>query len=106
MPNKNRMHSLGEWRKKECLKLQSVAQFGYKRLRRRNMSKIIIDNRTDMPIQNAMRYVKHVIDEGKISETAKGKQYCFVTIWNDGVGVYSVKNKQSDKFIVFYESKE
>ena len=45
------------------------------------MDKIIIENRTDRTMEEALVYVKHVLNGGRVSETSKGKQYCFVTTW-------------------------
>ena len=62
------------------------------------MEKIIIQNETDLPMTDAMVYVKHVISHGRISKDET--QYCYVTTWPDGVIVYADKNKKSDRFIV------
>ena len=64
------------------------------------MEKIIIENRTDMLMRDAIYYVKHVISQGRISESAGKKQYCFVTTWKDGTVVYAHKNKGSDRFVI------
>ena len=63
------------------------------------MNKIIIENRTNKPMEEILPYVIDVIKKGRISKTAKGKQYCFGTRWKDGVIIYSDLNKQSDRFI-------
>lgn len=69
--------------------------------------KIIIDNRTDCSWKEVFFMVQHVIDMGKISETKKGKQYCFVTKFqkfNDfhkSIYVSTDKNNKSDRFVIF-----
>jgi hypothetical protein len=68
--------------------------------------RIIIENRTKMPIDDAMVYVMHVISQGRVSESKLGKQYCYVTTWKDGTIVYSEKNKASDRFVVSQEAKK
>ena len=62
------------------------------------MEKIIIENRTDMLMRDAIYYVKHVISQGRVS--ARKKQYCYVTTWKDGTVVYVHKNKGSDRFVI------
>jgi hypothetical protein len=64
------------------------------------MNKIIIENRTDMPMEDTLFFVKVAMRGGRVSETSKGKQYCFATVWPDGTAVYADRNKKSDKFIV------
>ena len=65
--------------------------------------KLIIENRTELPMKEVLNYVKVVVTQGKISETSKGKQYCFVTCFSDGITVYADKNKKSDRLIVIKE---
>lgn len=61
--------------------------------------KIIIENRTELPISDILVYVKAVMDKGRISNF--GKQYCYLTVFGDGITVVSDLNKKSDKFIVY-----
>ncbi|MCP3680299.1 MAG: hypothetical protein GY782_08640 [Gammaproteobacteria bacterium] len=69
--------------------------------------KIIIDNRADdIPMCDALLRVAHVVGQGRISETSKGKQYCFITTWTDGTIVYADKNKNSDRFVITKEEKK
>ena len=68
--------------------------------------KIIIENRTKMPMKEIIKYVKTVIEGGKISKTAKGEQYCFASRFSDSIVVVTDKNKSSDRFIVYMEGKE
>ena len=66
----------------------------------RMSERIIIENRTDLPMADMIKHVHTVIEMGRISKTSKGKQYCFgVTFW-DGTVVWSDKNKASDRFVV------
>ena len=67
--------------------------------------KLIIENKTELPMKEVLSYVKTVIEQGKISETAKGKQYCFVTCFPDGITIYADKNKKSDRLIVIKEKR-
>lgn len=67
------------------------------------MNKLIVENRTDMPMLDALVYVRYVMGEGRVSETGKGKQYCFCTVFKDGIVVSTDLNKKSDKFIVYRE---
>ena len=64
------------------------------------MEKIIIENNSDLDIDDVLQYVGHVIRKGKISSTSKGDQYCFITTFENGIYVSSSKNKKSDRFIV------
>lgn len=64
------------------------------------MSKIIIENRTDIPMELILPKIGEIISEGRVSETSKGKQYCFATRWPDGLTISTSLNKESDKFLV------
>lgn len=66
------------------------------------MAKIIIDNQSSISDSLALVYVTKVINMGKVSNSHKGKQYCFVTVWDDdNIVIYADKNKKSDKFTIF-----
>jgi hypothetical protein len=69
------------------------------------MEKLIIENRSDLSMEEALDKVKHVVNVGRISETSKGKQYCFVITWPDGIYVCADKNKKSDRLIVGFEER-
>jgi hypothetical protein len=56
-------------------------------------------------MEDALLRVKHVVSNGKISKTAKGEQYCFITTWPDGTYVCADKNKKSDRLIVGFEER-
>jgi hypothetical protein len=70
------------------------------------MEKLIIENHTDLKMNEALRYAKMVIEQGRISENHKGNQYCFATLFKkkeldkNGVVVYADKNKKSDRLII------
>lgn len=61
--------------------------------------KIIIDIRDNISTTDALMKVSQVIDGGRCSND--GKNYCWLTAWNDGVNIYSKRNKQSDTFTVY-----
>ena len=66
------------------------------------MSKMIIDNRSELDDNVALQLVKQVIEQGRISNY--GKQYCYVTTFSVGDCVYAVAthlNKKSDRFVVY-----
>lgn len=48
------------------------------------MSKFIIYNKTELSDEEAMERVLMAIQEGKISQTKRGKQYCPVTTFKSG----------------------
>lgn len=60
--------------------------------------RIIVENRTELPMNEVLSYVKKVIRQGRISKN--NTQYCYVTTWRDGIIVYTDKNKKSDRFVV------
>jgi len=68
------------------------------------MSKIIIENRTELPDVLALDHVKKVIELGRISKIAGKYQYCFYTRFHDGYSVSAFLNKKSDRFVVWDES--
>ena len=65
------------------------------------MTKIIIDNRSDLELARAINMVKRVLFGGRCSDG--GKAYCYMTIFTSDSGEYSVaarRNTTSDTFIV------
>jgi len=61
--------------------------------------RIIVENRTKLPMNEVLPYVEKVIADGRISNN--NTQYCYVTSWlSYGITVYADKNKKSDRFIV------
>lgn len=63
------------------------------------MSKIIIQNDSSISDSEAILRVFSVIQEGRISASRYGAQYCFATRFKDCM-VISDKNKKSDRFII------
>ena len=59
--------------------------------------RLIIQNDSSLSMVEA--YVRHVVDSGRVSETGKGKQYCFCMTWL-GVVAYSSKNRASDRILI------
>jgi hypothetical protein len=66
------------------------------------MSRKLIVNITDDEItdEDAFKKVLKVIQMGKISKTALGEQYCFVTAFDSGLTVSVRKNKASESFYI------
>lgn len=65
------------------------------------MEKLIIENRTKLKMERVLDFVSSVIKQGRISETSKGKQYCFCTWFQQsGIVVYADMNKKSDKLTI------
>lgn len=66
-------------------------------------NKIIIENRTELPLLKVMWYVEAVMKEGLISND--GKQYCYMTTFRDGICVSTDLNKKSHRFVVWYDER-
>lgn len=69
------------------------------------MQKLIIDNRTELPMEVVLHYIIKVVKLGRISNN--NRQYCgavVVSIDNYGYVIYSDLNKKSDKFIIYKQS--
>lgn len=64
------------------------------------MSKIIIDNRTNVPDVEVVSRVAFIMEGGRISTTAGKSHYCHVTTWKDGMVIYAGINAKSDRFVV------
>ena len=62
--------------------------------------KIIIHNYSDLEDTKLVYYVLSVINNGQISETSKGKQYCFVTTFKDGITISSGRRNNTYTFYV------
>ena len=52
-------------------------------------NKIIIKNETSLSDAAILSHVIDVIEEGRVSKTSKGKQYCFVTAFGGGPTIYA-----------------
>ncbi len=69
------------------------------------MQKLIIDNRTELPMEVVLHYIIEVVKLGRISNN--NQQYCGAvveSIDNDNYVIYSDLNKKSDKFIIYKQS--
>ena len=66
--------------------------------------KLILENRTDLPIDQAMQMFFSVVKEGKISESAGKLQYCFYTTFKNGYGVAAFRNKNSDRLVLVQDN--
>jgi len=62
--------------------------------------RLIIENRTGMPMVQAMEYAQSVVREGKISGDGDKAQYCYATTFDNGIVVWADKNKASDRLVV------
>ena len=62
---------------------------------RKEQSKLIIHNLTNLSDWDVLHYIIKVVQEGLVSETKNGKQYSFVTTFIDGYTVVTSKNKQN-----------
>ena len=63
------------------------------------MEKLIIENRTDLPMIEVLDYVHDVVCEGK---DCKGG-YDYITNFAGGINVAAFKNKSSDRLVVYKE---
>ena len=77
---------------------------------RKEQSKLIIHNLTNLSDWDVLHYIIKVVEEGKVSETIKGKQYCFVTIYEKPNGekytIVTDKNKENTyTFWIYKEDK-
>ena len=68
------------------------------------MSKIIIHNQTELSDVDAIQHVLYVIGKGKVSETKRGKQYCFATVFTSGIVVTC--NRLGGETYTFHVKKE
>ena len=69
-------------------------------------SKLIVENRTDLPMVDVLRLAQEVVNMGRISNY--GRQYCYLTSFSIGDEEYHIAsdlNKQSDKLICYKRPK-
>lgn len=69
------------------------------------MGKLIITNKSDLPMHRCLEICAQVVSYGRIS--ADGKQYCYASrFYVDGINymVYSNLNKGSDRFTIYKEA--
>ncbi len=64
------------------------------------MEKLIIENRTDLPMKDALYYAIEVVSAGRISGVNKDN-YCYLSMFKDGIAVASWKNEKSDRLVVY-----
>ena len=67
-------------------------------------NKLIIHNYTDLEDYEALYYIQQVVQTGLISETSKGKQYCFATRINQNYIVNCDKLKKGYTFKIVKEN--
>lgn len=68
--------------------------------------KIIMHNETDLDDVTVLRYILKVCEEGEISETGNGKQYCLATVFKSGIAVECQKRKNTYTFKVLRKDVE
>lgn len=69
--------------------------------------RLIIDNRTDLPMGEALGYARAVVMAGRVSTlTRKGqevKTYCWLTTWGNGIRVANFVNDGSERLMIYRE---
>lgn len=66
------------------------------------MEKLILENRSDLPMSKFLELVQEIIKEGRISND--NKQYCYLSVYkinNKEYHIVSDLNKKSDKLILY-----
>ena len=63
------------------------------------MERLIIENRTELPMEKILPYVETVVTMGKISGNMN-EQYCYHTTFDSGIAVSAYRNKKSDRLVV------
>lgn len=63
--------------------------------------RIIVENRSEFPMEHVLILVARVIKEGRIS--GGGEEYCYYTQFANGVGIETYKNKKSDRFVALMQ---
>lgn len=69
------------------------------------MERLIINNKSDLPMEVCLDLCRRVVKEGRIS--AGGKQYCYATVFHyNGLSyvVYANINKGSDSFTIYRDA--
>lgn len=70
------------------------------------MNRLILNIEDGIDPDEACYKVAMVIQGGLVSETSKGKQYCFATVFRDGICVTAFKTKTGHSFRVYMEQGE
>jgi len=64
------------------------------------MSRIIIENRSNLTDVDAVEHAQAVMREGRISGAEGKEQYCYLTTFNNDIHVSAFLNKSSDRLVV------
>lgn len=77
-------------------------------MQRKYNSKLIIHNETKLDDLTVLKYIERVVEKDKVSETSKGKQYCFATIYEktNGERYVVISNKNKTNTFTFWIYKE
>jgi hypothetical protein len=65
-------------------------------------SKLILENRSDLPMIDFLKMAEYVLKSGRLSND--GKQYCYLTSFKE-YHIVSELNKKSDKLIMYKASR-
>jgi hypothetical protein len=68
-----------------------------------DMEKLIIENRSDLSMADAIRKALFIVEKGRISRD--NTQYAVATIWGSGIVAWSNLNKNSDRIVIENEKK-
>ena len=68
--------------------------------------KLIIRNYTDLPDLYVLEKVYYVVQNGQISETSKGKQYCFTSLFKDYIVVSVHKSGPNTETFYIYKDND
>ena len=65
------------------------------------MEKIIVENRTDRPMAEILELVASIVAQGRVSDS--GRQYCYVSIFREGLVITATRDRRSDRFVAFLD---
>jgi len=68
------------------------------------IEKLILENRTNIPMAELLTHVGQVLAIGRISNN--DAQYCYATKFDDGIIIYSGLNDSSDRLTISTYKKE
>lgn len=71
------------------------------------MEKLILENRSDLPISKFLELVQEIIKEGRISND--NKQYCYLSVYETNGKEYHIVsdlNKKSDRLLLYNANKK
>jgi hypothetical protein len=69
------------------------------------MKRLILNIDESVSEEDALRYVVKVVQEGRISETKNGKQFCFYTVFNENCHVSATKSKTGTETFKIWKNK-